>query len=154
MHLLFPRFYSLETEAGEELVKASALWGLVDEKSRKAVFPERYGIEIAGTETGKEIDLPGPIRKMACDREKCFEVPYSFVDLNGHMNNTRYFDLAEDCIPASLGGGKLRLIQTEYVSEARCGAELTVRWGCRDGAYFLLGEAEKPVFRMRLEYRG
>ena len=108
MHLLFPRFYSLETEAGEALVKASALWGLVDEKSRKAVFPERYGIEIAGTETGKEIDLPGPIRKLACNREKRFEVPYSFVDLNGHMNNTRYFDLAEDCVGEAALGRKLR----------------------------------------------
>ena len=32
MHLLFPRFYSLETEAGESLLKASALWSLVDAK--------------------------------------------------------------------------------------------------------------------------
>ena len=100
-------------------MKASALWGLVDEKSRKAVFPERYGIEIAGVETGKEIDLPGPIRKLACDREKRFEVPYSFVDLNGHMNNTRYFDLAEDCVGAAAGGKLLKEIRTEYVNEAR-----------------------------------
>ena len=104
MHLLFPRFYSLETEAGEGLVKASALWGLVDAKTRKAVFPERYGVEIAGMENGEEIELPGPIRKLDCDREKRFEVPYSYVDLNGHMNNTRYFDLAEDTAEGNPGG--------------------------------------------------
>ena len=152
MHLLFPRFYSLETEAGEELVKASALWGLVDEKSRKAVFPERYGIEIAGSETGKEIDLPGPIRKLACDREKRFKVPYSFVDLNGHMNNTRYFDLAEDCVGAAAGGKLLKEIRTEYVNEARFGEELTLRWNGADGTVFLSGESSKPVFRMTLRY--
>ena len=152
MHLLFPRFYSLETEAGEALVKASALWGLVDEKSRKAVFPERYGIEIAGTETGKEIDLPGPIRKLACDREKRFEVPYSFVDLNGHMNNTRYFDLAEDCVGAAAGGKLLKEIRTEYVNEARFGEERTLRWNGDDGEVFLPGESSKPVFRMTLRY--
>ena len=152
MHLLFPRFYSLETEAGEALVKASALWGLVDEKSRKAVFPERYGIEIAGVETGKEIDLPGPIRKMACDREKCFEVPYSFVDLNGHMNNTRYFDLAEDCVGAAARGKLLKEVRTEYVNEARFGEELMLRWNGEDGTVFLAGESSKPVFRMTLRY--
>ena len=152
MHLLFPRFYSLETEAGEALVKASALWGLVDEKSRKAVFPERYGIEIAGTETGKEIDLPGPIRKLACDREKRFEVPYRFVELNGHMNNTRYFDLAEDCVGAAAGGKLLKEIRTEYVNEARFGEELTLRWNGDDGEVFLSGESSKPVFRMTLRY--
>ena len=116
MHLLFPRFYSLETEAGEGLVKASALWGLVDAKTRKAVFPERYGVEIAGMESGEEIDLPGPIRKLDCDREKRFEVPYSYVDLNGHMNNTRYFDLAEDCVGAAVKGKRLKEIRAEAAS--------------------------------------
>ena len=43
MHLLFPRYYSLETAAGEALVKASALWSLVDAGTRKVVFPERFG---------------------------------------------------------------------------------------------------------------
>ena len=152
MHLLFPRFYSLETDAGEGLVKASALWGLVDAKTRKAVFPERYGVEIAGMESGEEIDLPGPIRKLACDREKHFEVPYSFVDLNGHMNNTRYFDLAEDCVGAAAGGKLLKEIRTEYVNEARFGEELTLRWNGADGTVFLSGESSKPVFRMTLRY--
>ena len=152
MHLLFPRYYSLETEEGEPLVRASALWGLVDAKTRKAVFPERYGVEIEGVETGGEIDLPGPIRKMACDREKRFEVPYSFVDLNGHMNNTRYFDLAEDCVGAAAKGKLLKEIRTEYVNEARFGEELTLRWNGENGIVFLSGESSKPVFRMTLQY--
>ena len=152
MHLLFPRFYSLETEAGEGLVKASALWGLVDAKTRKAVFPERYGVEIAGMEHGEEIDLPGPIRKMACDREKRFEVPYSYVDLNGHMNNTRYFDLAEDCVGAAVKGKRLKEIRAEYVNEARIGEALILRWNGEDVEVFLSGESSKPVFRMTLRY--
>ena len=152
MHLLFPRFYSLETEAGEGLVKASALWGLVDAKTRKAVFPERYGVEIAGMESGEEIDLPGPIRKLDCDREKRFEVPYSYVDLIGHMNNTRYFDLAEDCVGAAVKGKRLKEIRAEYVNEARIGEALILRWNGEDGEVFLSGESSKPVFRMTLRY--
>ena len=58
MHLLFPRYYRLETAAGEHLLSASALWSLVDEKTRKVVFPERYGVEIEGVATGEEIALP------------------------------------------------------------------------------------------------
>ena len=135
MHLLFPRFYSLETEAGEGLVKASALWGLVDAKTRKAVFPERYGVEIAGMENGEEIELPGPIRKLDCDREKRFEVPYSYVDLNGHMK-----------------GKRLKEIRAEYVNEARIGEALILRWNGEDGEVFLSGESSKPVFRMTLRY--
>ena len=152
MHLLFPRYYSMETDAGEPLLKASAIWSLVDAETRKVVFPERYGVEIEGVATGDEIALPSTIRKLDCDREREFTVPYSYVDLNGHMNNTRYFDLAEDCIPAAAEGRALRSIRTEYVSEARFGESFTVSWGEENGEYFIQGEGEKPVFRMRMEY--
>ena len=152
MHLFFPRYYQLETAAGEPLLKASALWTLVDEKTRKVVFPEKYGVVIEGEVTGEEISLPASPRKLETDRAEPFRVPYSYVDLNGHMNNTRYFDLAEDCVPASREGRPLRLVQTEYVSEARIGDELLVRWGGDGKSFYLLGEGEKPVFRMRLEY--
>lgn len=152
MHLLFPRYYRLETAAGEHLLSTSALWSLVDEKTRKVVFPERYGVEIEGVETGEEIALPSAPRRMDCTKSRPFTVPYSYVDLNGHMNNTRYFDLAEDCIPAAAEGRALRSIRTEYVSEARFGESFTVSWGEENGEYFIQGEGEKPVFRMRMEY--
>ena len=152
MHLLFPRFYSLESKAGEPLIRASALWSLVDAKTRKVVFPERYGVEIEGIVTGEEIALPGSIRKQECCREKQFEVPYSFVDLNGHMNNTRYFDLAEDCTGAAAKGKHLKKIMTEYVNEARFGETLILRWNREEGEIFLSGESDKPVFRMTLVY--
>lgn len=152
MHLFFPRYYQMETADGELLLRASALWTLVDEETRKVVFPEKYGVVIEGEVTGDEIRLPSSPRRLDLIENVSFRVPYSYVDLNGHMNNTRYFDLAEDCIPAPLEGRALRLVQTEYVSEARCGDALQVRWGCEGSSYFLLGEAEKPVFRMRMEY--
>ncbi len=112
MHLLFPRYFSLETEGGEPLLKASSIWSLIDAKTRAIVFPEKHGIEIEGVATGAEIALPStprPVSQAAsgqadsaaqqlCTAERSFTVPYSFVDLNGHMNNTRYFDLAEDMI--------------------------------------------------------
>ena len=152
MHLFFPRYYQMETEAGEVLLKASALWTLVDEQTRKVVFPEKYGVVIEGEVTGQEIALPTSPRKLELTEAVPFQVPYSYVDLNGHMNNTRYFDLAEDCIPASREGKPLRLIQTEYASEARLDDQLRVHWGQDGSSFYLQGEGEKPVFRMRMEY--
>ena len=153
MHLLFPRYYSLETAAGEPLLKASALWSLVDEKTRKVVFPERYGVVIDGAETGEEIAMPGSVKKRGTSFEQPFTVPYSFVDLNGHMNNTRYFDLAEDCIGAAAAGRELKAVSVEYQNEARLGETLSLRWGGEEESFFLCGETERPVFRMGLEYR-
>ena len=152
MHLLFPRYYSLETASGEPLLKASALWSLVDAKTRKVVFPEKYGVVIEGVVTGEEIAMPGSVAKSDCTCEREVTVPYSFVDLNGHMNNTRYFDLAEDSVGAAEAGRLLRGVSVEYQNEARLGETLHLYWGGEESVY-LCGETDRPVFRMRLEYR-
>ncbi len=152
MHLLFPRYYSLETAGGEPLLKASALWSLVDAGTRKVVFPEKVGVVIEGTVTGEEIAMPGSIAKKDTTQEREFTVPYSFVDLNGHMNNTRYFDLCEDCVGAAAEGRRLKAVSVEYQNEARLGETLTLRYGAAGEGYFLSGETARSVFRMRLEY--
>ena len=151
MHMLFPRYYRLEDMKGNALVEASALWVLMDRESRKMVFPDRCGVKIRGVHTGKESPLPSPPKTPAGGRADTFTVPYSYVDLNGHMNNTRYFDLAEDCAGAAAAGRLLRGVCVEYQNEARLGETLHLRWGGGDGVY-LCGETERPVFRMRLEY--
>ena len=154
MHLLFPRYTSIETASGEPLLKASALWALVDAETRKVVFPEKYGVEIEGVTTGEEIQMPGSVKKAVCDREQDFTVPYSFVDINGHMNNTRYFDLADDCIGAAESGALLTEVAAEYQNEARLGETLHLHWGQEEaGTFFLCGDTGRDVFRMRLRYR-
>ena len=152
MHLLFPRYYSMETASGEPLLKASAIWCLVDHQTRRVVFPERYGVELPGVVTGEEIALPGALSRESCTRERLFTVPYSYVDLNGHMNNTRYFDLAEDSIPAAAAGMKLKLICTEYAGEARLGQEMRVGIAGGDRHWYLEGTTDRPCFKMQLEY--
>jgi len=152
MHLLFPRYYRMETAAGEELLRASALWMLVDAKTRRFVFPERYGIAVAGTETGRELPLPVPPAAMETDAEREFVVPYSYVDLNGHMNNTRYFDLAEDCISAAAEGRRLCSVEAEYKAEVRLGERITPRWGADGERFFLPGGGERPAFTISLAY--
>ena len=153
MHVLFPRYYSVETKDGEPLLRASALWTLVDARTRKMVFPEKAGVVIDGVTTGEEIALPSPTPRMVCTHHASFTVPYSYVDLNGHMNNTRFFDLAEDHIDAAAAGKALTAVSVEYASEARYGQELTVSWGQEGQKYYLTGEAGPScVFRMGLTY--
>ena len=203
MHLLFPRYFSLETEAGELLLRASSIWSLIDARTRAIVFPEKHGIEIEGVTTGAEIALPSaprPVGQAAsgqadsaapqirtapqpvgangladgtapqlCTAERSFTVPYSFVDLNGHMNNTRYFDLAEDMI-FSLEGGFAKaaaasaaqpaakapapkLICSEFSREVRLGETITISLSSDAGKHFILGTAAdgKPCFKLRIE---
>lgn len=153
MHLLFPRFYRVLDEAGNTLVSASALWALVDQRTRRMVFPDRYGVVIAGEKTGNETALPSPPLRAGEGEVSAFTVPYSYVDLNGHMNNTRYFDLAEDRIPAAAEGRELRAIAVEYANEARLGDEVRVTLERQGDTYRVSGDTEKKIFRMEFVYR-
>ena len=157
MHVFFPRYYELVSEDGSEtLVRASALWMLLDEKTRRFVFPETYGIVIEGCTTGREIALPSSPKALPLTEESPFTVPFSYVDLNCHMNNTRYYDLADDLLPFEKEGRLLKTMITEYLHEIREDQRIVLRRGF-DGsgcAAFLSGEDEAgtALFRLRLEY--
>ena len=153
IHLLFPRYYHMLDETGATLLKGSTYWALVDEATRKMVFPEKYGIAVPGESTGEECPLPRPFAAGACSDSRLFTAPFSYVDLNGHMNNTRYFDLAEDCIDAAAQGRQLKEISAEYSNEVRYGESFTLSWGGSGGEYYVAGENEKKLFRLKMSYR-
>ena len=153
MHLLFPRYYRIEDEHGNALVEASALWALMDEKKRSVVFPEQYGIRIRGVHTGKEIALPVAPKVPQQIETAAFSVPYSYVDFNGHMNNTRYFDLAEDRMPEALRSRAITRVQTEYAKEAREGDVITLQSETTQNGYLLCGmQNGAKLFRIALAY--
>ncbi|MBE7004525.1 MAG: hypothetical protein E7425_09640 [Ruminococcaceae bacterium] len=152
MHLLFPRYYELLDAHGETLLRGSALWSLMDQTTRSAVFPDEYGIEIKGVQTGRETPYLVRLRTLETPNESPFRVPYSYVDLNGHMNNTRYFDLTDDLLPAVHRGEMLCEANVEYCAEAKLGEELHIAWGEEAGVYYVNGSKEHACFRMNLHY--
>ena len=164
MHVLFPRYYRIESEEGETLVEGSALWSLISAETRKPVMPERAGIEIPGTVTGTEPPLPAIIRQADLTDRTDFSVPYSYVDMNGHMNNTRYFDLVQDVLFPRTNGNIPRHINIEYAREARLGDRIAVCTSETGTGYYVVGcpaeELEGPLpsrctkklFRMSLDF--
>ena len=152
MHLFFPRYYRLLGADGSVLVTASALWVLMDSVERKMVFPEDKNVAVPFEKTGFEPPLPRAPRHIATTGESAFTVPFSYTDMNGHMNNTRYFDLMEDTLPPELHSKRLTRIGIEYRAEARLGDELKLRWGNEGTDWFLSGETDKQLFKMRMTY--
>lgn len=153
MHLFFPRHYRLESADGELLVEANALWALMDENSRRMVFPEEHGIIINEEKTGRELPLPLPPKNPQSAALDAFTVPYSYADLNGHMNNTRYFDLAEDRMPDDLRRRPVRMIRAEYAREICAGEDVTLLCEAQPDQFLLLGEREgQKLFKLDLTY--
>ncbi len=152
-HGMMPRFYRIESETGETMLEVSSVWAVVDRKSRSMVNGEVLGVRLPVPEVAAAIRLPGSVKRIDTDGCRIFTVPESYLDSNGHMNNTYYYSVAEDCIGRDARDGTLRAAATEHVSEALCGEEMSLRWGEKDGLWYIVGEhGEKTVFRMNLLY--
>jgi len=149
-HSMCPRYYRLETEAGELLLTGCAIWAVVDRETRKMILPSAYGVEIEPLVTGLESRRPPAPARGENTESGCFTVPEEVLDENGHMNNTRYYDLAEGFLGTP--GRPLRAAVTEYISEARLGDTLTLHWGGNGSHFTVEGSCGGPCFRMELQY--
>ena len=152
MHLYFPRYYRLEDGDGNALLTGRALWALMDQRSRKMVFPEDHGIRIDGERGEKPLPLPAAPKPVQDGEKEVFTVPYSYVDMNGHMNNSRYLDLIEDRMPADLRARPIREIRAEYSGEAKLGEEVALTYGRQGNAFLLSGDRARKLFRLNLFY--
>ena len=152
-HGMMPRFYVLRDAGGETLLAASSIWAVVDRQTRAMVNNEELGVHIDPLETGEEIRLPGAIKKLETTQERLFRVPAEYLDENGHMNNTFYYTVAEDCLGRDARRDRLLEVSTEHVSEALCGEELLLRWAESEGLGYITGSlGDKLIFRMNLRY--
>lgn len=154
MHVMFPRFFEIIDKSGECIIRGSAIWMLMDIKDRKMIFPDAEGISVKGIKTGGEYRLPTPIKPQDCDKNRQFTVPYSYCDINGHMTNRRYFDLAEDMTSLTQSGKTPKYVFVEYQGEAKRGDIIDIAYCENENSVFLNGEKDngKKVFRLRMDY--
>ena len=152
VHSLYPRYYRLLDEQGEAIVNSSSIWMLVDMRERALVSSAQSGIDFSFDKRGFEISLPSPPRAFFTDRSASFTVPFSYVDMNGHMNNTRYFDLADNLSPAALTGRDPARILVEYSAELRLGNSYELLYGQQGDRFFLKTGGDKPLFRIVIDY--
>lgn len=149
---LFPRYSRMCDADGRELLTASSLWTLIHESSRSMAMPEETGILTEGTAADWETFFPRPPRAAVSDNPCSWTVPYSMTDLNGHMNNARYLDLAEDYMPAALRDRSIQEIHAEYASEIRIGESMKILAEQTENSFFFSGFTDKRVFRLRFDY--
>ena len=138
MHLLFPRGYRLLSQSGERLGEASGLWALIDAVERRMLFPSELGIELEGVSVEGELPPPGALAPFEADVSEVRDVRYSDIDLNAHVNNTRYLDWFDDLFDEQFHRAhRWRELQINYQSEIAPRARVELR----------RGESERNVYR-------
>jgi acyl-ACP thioesterase len=106
-----------------------SLWVLMDPASRAMVLPGKSGVAIEGTVRGLEPAIPRSLAPQAMANQMLRRVHYTQLDVNGHMNNTRYLDWVEDLLPAEFHREHpVKEFTICYLNEALEGEEVALNW--------------------------
>jgi medium-chain acyl-[acyl-carrier-protein] hydrolase len=125
---LFPRYFLIEDEMGNELLRSASLWTIMDLTSRKIVYPGQTGLTVNGIVTGKEAPLAKTVPSVKEGSDLYRTVVSRDIDSNGHMNNTVYLDWFEDILPPDFYGSHgISELTVVYKKELRLGTQAQVR---------------------------
>ena len=125
----YPRSTVAYDEEGNELFRSVSLWVLMDLNNRTMILPGKSGVVLEGTLRGTELASPRSLlpRPMSCSRSR--SVSFTDLDINGHMNNTRYLDWIMDLLPSSFHKEHpVKDFTLCYMNEAREDQSLDLNW--------------------------
>ncbi len=129
----YPRSVVAYDEDHQELFRSISLWVLMDRDTRAMVLPGRSGIAVSGILRGNELPSPGSLTPAQCSASVRRRVCFTDLDVNNHMNNTRYVEWAMDLLPSRFHADhRLEDITMCYLDEAREGDELEIFWEITD----------------------
>ena len=149
-HGMYLRYFRLVK--GEEcLMEGSSLWAVVDRQSRRMLQPNQSGVEIPAQHTGMESRPPMAPKRRETAQTGLFTVPEDYLDGNGHMNNTRYFDLGQQKL--DIPREQLIELRAEFANEALLGDVLRLGWLKEEGLGYLAGESDRAGACFRMEWR-
>ncbi|MCI6640536.1 MAG: thioesterase [Pygmaiobacter massiliensis] len=145
----YKRVTSFYHQDGKLAAQVDARWVLADLQNRKILRQPPEGMQLpffSLVETEHRVEI---VR--ADSLESCGQVRacYSRVDLNGHLNNTRYADIICDALPLSLwdNGGRVRKMVIYYRNELPLGQSMELSLGRCDyhgsAAWYLVGTAQE-----------
>ncbi len=135
----------------------------MNEKDRTMVFPDKVGIDIKGVAAPKGASLPKAVLMPSPDSSDVIfsgsrelTAGWSLSDMNGHLNNSRYFDIADDLLPLDeIESLSPKGFQADYINEILPGDRLFVEYKKTADAWYFRGdlvEKGKPAFRLKIAY--
>jgi len=154
----FPRYFVFTDEKGEVLGKAATLWVLLDLETRKMAAPGDVAQHLPdNSDLTAPMGMPGNVPKLeGAEEEMLSRMPvFTDLDVNGHVNNTKYADWACDALGIdTMQKYELKSLLVNYAAEIRPGQEMTLHASHENGLYRVSGSHEgKQHFEVGGELR-
>ena len=154
MLFIYPRFFELRDENDEVIVRASSTWCVLDRDTRKVVSKPFKEIKLEGEHLEGELPLPKKVENTVLNHVEDRKVRYSDIDLNGHLNNTKYIEYIVDL--HNLDFYKKNCIKNftiNYEREARCGSKISLNSKLENNVEFIQGNIDgNDIFNVKIEY--
>lgn len=124
---------------GRDCLYVSSRWFYADTHTRKPVRPDRFPPGVQSDP--RVLDCPAWDKHRPDPAALCpmgsHRVVLSDLDGNRHVTNSRYADIASDCLPEGYAARSLTSFTIRYIHEARLGDTLSLS-GCPDGEGYLV----------------
>jgi acyl-ACP thioesterase len=102
----------------------------------------------------KENEILPIVQPLPDSKDPDPESPYSELDLNGHMTNTRYADWFVDLFAEELKAKNLASFNLAFKEEAKEGEVLSLGFGEKDDKAYLVGSSNgHDVFQISASFR-
>ena len=151
--IFFLRHYYIEDNKHNVLVKANSVWAIIDGNTHRVVKDPFPNLKLPVEHRDDELAMPNKIvgNVDACVYQR--RITYSDIDLNKHLNNTRYVELIQDAFDLSFYEQyKLKRIEINYNAELKAGDEVKI-YRSNENPYILSGQKDgKEHFIARLTF--
>jgi medium-chain acyl-[acyl-carrier-protein] hydrolase len=116
------RWFDVLNKDGERLVTANSVWLFVDTDKRRPLKIPDVMYEAYQVTSDEPLEI-GEIKELSsCDIEKKFQVRYSDIDTNSHVNNVVYVTWALEALPYDIIlNYELRNLKVTYKQETTYG---------------------------------
>ena len=150
------RLTTITSETGEKLALVDCRWMIVDTETGRILRTPGWTMPDFQNDDLPE-ELPQIVHKsqpLTAAGER--RASYSMCDLNGHINNSLYLDIACDALPQEVvESAPLSFASIKYHREVPMGQSVQVFYAPSGNGWYLLGRREEhAAFECYLEFGG
>lgn len=155
MKMFYPRYFRMVDKDGNILVNLCSIWAIIDSETRKPILKCPFSDKLHEHHLKDELEFPNKINV----DEELFEIEkrkihYSDVDLNNHLNNTRYIELLSDIHDSRFHSEHaIKSLTLNYLKEIKEGSEVTVSSSKNNPEFVEIKSDEQTSFIAKIVYR-
>jgi len=140
------RKYEIFNDKGNKIGYADSVWILINTGRRRPirVTKDMFDVYGIGDNKNEPIDIENILSINQVNSEKSFQVRYSDIDTNMHVNNVKYAAWALETVPKDIVlNCELKNIKVTYIKETTYGETITV-------STEVIKEEDKTICRHRI----